>query len=77
MNIEDRNRRSRGINNFRGSLGIGMGGFMATVGGGVIYYTKNGLMNMNPTVAYALGVLFIIYGIFRIWRGWVMLKDRG
>ncbi|MCB0700517.1 MAG: hypothetical protein H6551_08795 [Chitinophagales bacterium] len=76
MNIEDRNRRSRGVDNFRGSLGVGMGGFMVTVGCGVIYYTYNKLMNMDPSVSYTLGVMFIVYGIFRMWRGWVLLRKR-
>lgn len=76
MNIEERNEKGKGYKNFRGSLHIGMGGLYLVIGGAVIYFKAFGAMALSAGVAYTIGAAMILYGGFRIWRGWMDLKYR-
>lgn len=70
MNIEDRNKRSKVYGNFRGSLHIAMGGLYLAVGIATIYLKSFIIFPLPAAAAYIVGGLFVLYGAFRIWRGW-------
>lgn len=76
MNPEERNARSKGYNNFRGSLHIGMGGLYLVIGSAVIYFKNFGALELSGAMAYSIGAAMLLYGGFRIWRGWMDLKQR-
>lgn len=75
MNIDERNARGKSYSNFRGSLHIGMGGLYLVMGSAVIYFKAFGVMVLPSIVAYAIGISMLLYGAFRIWRGWMDLKQ--
>ncbi|MCB0696423.1 MAG: hypothetical protein KDC07_03605 [Chitinophagaceae bacterium] len=76
MNPEDRNARNKGYINFRGSMHIGMGGLYLAVGSAVIYFKNFGVLELSGAVAYTIGAAMILYGVFRIWRGWTDLRRK-
>lgn len=76
MEREDRNNKNKVYNSFRGSLHIGMGGIYLAIGASVIYFKSFGVMELNDLTAYAIGGVLLLYGAFRVWRGWMDLKQR-
>jgi len=76
MNPEERNERSKGYKNFRGSMHIGMGGVYLVIGSAVIYYKHFGALELSGAMAYSIGAAMLLYGGFRIWRGWMDMKQR-
>lgn len=50
-------------------------GFCYVILGIAILVYKFMFVALEPSVAYALGPLVMVYGIFRIWRGIVNLKN--
>lgn len=75
MNYEERNEQSRGYRNFRVGLDFGMGIFYILIGGSVTYLRYFGALELQKGYAYPLGILIILYGIFRISRGIVGIKE--
>ncbi len=69
MNSEERNSSSRSMQQFRASLHIGMGVFYIVAGALVLYVKHFGAMELPSALAYSLGALMLVYGVFRIWRG--------
>ncbi|MEI7486690.1 MAG: C4-dicarboxylate ABC transporter [Chryseobacterium sp.] len=57
-------------------LSLITGLFYIVLGGVVIYY-KFFFTTLEPAVAYAMGGLLILYGIFRIYRAVSKIKDAG
>jgi hypothetical protein len=69
MNDDGLSRKERGYQRMRASMHLGMGAFYLLAGGFLIYGKYFGAIEFSETVAYALGALMVIYGIFRVWRG--------
>lgn len=69
MNYEGRNERSNAYDKFRGSMHIGMGIIYLLLGTVIVYVKYYGAIELSSGMAYSLGSLMIIYGIFRLWRG--------
>ncbi|WP_294284949.1 C4-dicarboxylate ABC transporter [uncultured Chryseobacterium sp.] len=57
-------------------LSLVTGLFYIVLGGVVIFY-KFFFTVLEPGVAYALGALLILYGIFRIYRAVTRIKNSG
>ncbi|MET3537431.1 C4-dicarboxylate ABC transporter [Chryseobacterium limigenitum] len=57
-------------------LSLITGLFYIVLGGVVIYY-KFFFTTLEPAIAYAMGGLLILYGIFRIYRAVSKIKDSG
>lgn len=71
MNYEENSRKSKTYRNFRGSLHIGIGMLYLAIGGASIYFKKFfGTFELDLWITYLLGGLLLLYGLFRIWRGW-------
>jgi hypothetical protein len=75
MNQEERNSNNTGYQRFRSTLHMGMGVFYVCVGVLIIYVKYFGTMALPETFAYVLGSMMIFYGLFRLWRGFVDLRD--
>ena len=73
MSYEERNK---GLQRFQSVMHLGMGVFYVIVGALIIFVKSFGTMELPSALAYTLGGLMIAYGIFRVWRGIVALKQR-
>jgi hypothetical protein len=76
MNYEERNEQNRGYRNFRTGLDFGMGIFYILIGISVGYLRYFGTIELQKIYAYALGMLIILYGAFRISRGIAGVKEQ-
>ncbi|RYG54082.1 MAG: C4-dicarboxylate ABC transporter [Chitinophagaceae bacterium] len=61
---------------FRGSLHIGMGIMYILIGSLVLYIKYFGAMELPSGLAYVLGTMMLLYGIFRLWRGITFMRQR-
>jgi predicted phage tail protein len=52
-----------------------MGAFYIVVGALVLYIKHFGAMELPSALAYGLGTLMVVYGIFRIWRGVIDMRQ--
>jgi uncharacterized membrane protein len=76
MNIEDRNEGSKGYESFRMGLDIGMGTLYLVLGVILVTLRFFGKFEFNVTYATILGCLMIGYGLFRLYRGVIVLLRR-
>ena len=60
---------------FRATLHILFGILYLVFAALVIFYRKFGTFELEPVLAYGLGALLALYGIFRIWRGWQDMQN--
>lgn len=67
--------KNKVYNSFKAALHIGMGGVYLAISIAVIYFKAFGTIPLTPTVAYIIGILTGLYGIFRLWRGWMDIKQ--
>jgi uncharacterized membrane protein len=73
-NFEER-QGNQGMARFRAIMHLGMGVFYLIIGMLIIYIKAFGAMELPTGFAYVLGSLMLAYGLFRIWRGWVDMKQ--
>lgn len=76
MNIEERNKSSKPYNNFKATMHLTMGVLYVVIGSTVLYIKYFGAFELPAATAYFLGSMMIIYGLFRIWRGWQGLRPK-
>ena len=69
MSYEESNERKRSGSQFRTIMDIGMGLFYAAIGATVIYAKAFGTMTIPAWIAYILGTMMVIGGLFRFYRG--------
>lgn len=74
-NFEDRNDRKTPMKRFQVIQHLGMGAFYLIAGSLVLYVKYFGTMELPTGLAYFLGIMMLLYGIFRIWRGFAELKN--
>jgi len=67
---------SRKIQGFQSIMHLTMGTFYLIIGGLILYVKAFGTMELSAGFAYALGGLMLVYGVFRLWRGFAGLKQR-
>ncbi|OSZ82268.1 hypothetical protein CAP35_03085 [Chitinophagaceae bacterium IBVUCB1] len=69
MSIEERNNKPTGYDKLKAYRHIVMG-IMYLCFAVVMFYLKQfGAIELSAAVAYSLGGLLVVYGVFRIWRG--------
>lgn len=56
----------------RGLTGMAMGVIYVAVGLFMIFALQENRLQLNPSLTYILAVFIIVYGLYRIWRGWQM-----
>jgi len=76
MNYEERNEQNRGYRNFRTGLDFGMGIFYMLIGFSVLYLKYFGAIELSKGLAYALGIMIVLYGVFRVSRGIQAVREQ-
>lgn len=74
MNPDERNIRNKGYNSFRGVAHIAIGLLYIVVGGVIGYFKTFGTIALSNVAAYGITTLMALYGLFRIYRGWMYLR---
>lgn len=75
MDIDERNSKSQGYSRFRSTMHLTMGAFYLMFGGVILYLKSFGNMDLSPVLAYSIGSMMLLYGVFRIWRGWTDMRN--
>jgi hypothetical protein len=75
MDNEESRGGNKGYRNVRAVLHIGMGGVYLLFGGIIIAYQNFGTMGLSPTMAYVIGGLMLVYGGFRLYRGFADMRE--
>lgn len=75
MNYEERSNSNSGYQRFRATLHMGMGVFYVCIGILIIYVKYFGSMALPEVFAYVLGSMMILYGLFRVWRGFADMRE--
>lgn len=76
MSNEETNRRQKGYQRMRATMHLGMGTFYILAGSVLVYAKYFGAIAFSDALAYTLGSLMLVYGVFRIWRGWTDLRAK-
>lgn len=75
MSFEKGNRQKKSFDQVRGIMGLSMGVIYCIIGACLIYFKSQGqLQNLDQILVYAIAGLMAAYGIFRIYRGYKMMK---
>ncbi|MBS1772773.1 MAG: C4-dicarboxylate ABC transporter [Bacteroidetes bacterium] len=75
MVSEERNKAERRMTVLKAARHIVMG-IIFWVFAWVMFNSKKfGAIELSTGVAYALGCVLVLYGGFRIWRGWADMKS--
>lgn len=74
MALDTSNRQARGYRSFRNSLDIGMGFFYVVIALLILNMKYFGTMQLEGWYPYILGGLMMLYGIFRIYRGFKAIR---
>jgi hypothetical protein len=75
MELEERNHKNSVYGQFRSSIDLAMGVLYMIISGYAMK-TKFILELYGKTVVWILASLFILYGLFRIYRGLQFYKNR-
>mgnify|MGYP007082193265 FL=1 len=59
----------------RSMLHLVMGALYLVLGVSVIALHSYGKFELAPGIAYGMGALLIVYGVFRIWRGYSGIRQ--
>lgn len=73
MNPDERRINKKG-SKFHGTAHIGIGLLYIVVGCVVGYYKTFGAIELSNAVAYGITTAMVLYGGFRIYRGWLYLR---
>ena len=69
MSSEEHSRKTPRWERIRAIQHIGMGIVYVIIAALLFWVKTFGTIELSKGVAYALGSLLLIYGVFRIWRG--------
>lgn len=75
MSNDDRSRKGTNWQRIRAMQHIGMGAVYIIIACLLFWVKTFGSISLSNGVAYALGSLLLLYGAFRIWRGFRDLKN--
>ena len=74
MANSERNKSEKGYARLKAMQHIAMGIVYLVFAGVMFYLKKFGALDLSAGVAYALGGILVLYGIFRLWRGFAEMK---
>ena len=74
MPNEERNKSNRGYTRLKAMQHIAMGIIYLVFAGAMFYLKKFGAIDLSAGISYALGSVLVLYGAFRLWRGFVEMK---
>ena len=75
MSYGQEDSQSKPYRSFRTALDFGMGIFYIVVGGLIMSVKYFGKMELPAGSAYILGGLMATYGLFRIYRGFISIRN--
>jgi hypothetical protein len=75
MKYDPNQRRRNNFDKVRGTIGITMGLIYIAVAITVVYFEKNGLIQIGTAFSYMVAALMLAYGVFRIYRGYKQFKS--
>jgi len=73
MNLDERMTESKTYKSFRTSLDMAMGTIYVIIGIALFALRHFGTVELSASMAYILGTVMVLYGVFRIYRGTVVL----
>ena len=73
MSYRENQEKTRERLSFHTIRDISMGVLYLFMGGMLLAAKKMGIVELQSTVAYILGTIIVIYGIFRLYRGIVVV----
>lgn len=76
MNIEERNEQSTVYSSFRTTLDMSMGAIYVILGAILFMMHNFGTVELGSTASFVLGGIMVLYGAFRIYRGYVAINSR-
>ncbi len=74
MDSADRKNKERRWQRLRAAQHIGMGAIYIIIAALLFWVRTFGTIALSAGTAYALGALLLVYGVFRIWRGFRDLR---
>jgi uncharacterized membrane protein YidH (DUF202 family) len=74
MSYQDRDDRMSANSRFSGAMHLGMGILYIILAGFVITVKSFGSIELGATMAYVLGGLLLVYGLFRFYRGFDQMR---
>jgi hypothetical protein len=75
MTSRERSTSDKSFNRLKGTMHIAMGAFYLIIGFLLLYIKQFGTIELPSAVAYTLGTLTLLYGAFRILRGYNTFKN--
>lgn len=76
MNQQPRKKElGKRMDKVRGLTGMAMGIVYIVVGVLIILAEQKKMLQLGTTLSWMLGLLAVLYGLFRIWRGWQIRKN--
>lgn len=74
MSVEKGNRNKKSFDNIRGIMGMSMGVIYLIIAACVVYFERIKQIDIGEVFSYIVAGLMAAYGIFRIYRGYKMMK---
>lgn len=74
MSYQQDNSKKKSFNSVRGIMGMSMGVIYLIIAVCVVYFEKIHQIDIGEIFSYMAGGLMAAYGIFRIYRGYKMMK---
>lgn len=69
-------KRRQNMNNARGIAGMAMGILYIVIAFFVVYFEQKKQIDIGAGLSYVLGGIMVLYGIFRMYRGYKMMKGQ-
>ena len=76
MDHEERNEKNKGYAALKGALQMGIATLYIVLGFWTLYTKMFISFEMSTVMAYVVGCLLVMYGGFRFWRGWIILRNK-
>lgn len=70
MNQEPSKPRQNQMDKVRSLTGMAMGVVYIFVAAFLVFANQKKMLNLGDTTSYLVASLAVLYGLFRIWRGW-------
>ncbi len=78
MGFDKGSRQKKSFDQVRGIMGMTMGVIYCVIAACLVYFKSLGqLQNLDQVLVYVIAGLMAAYGIFRVYRGFKMMKGEG
>jgi len=77
MSTDQGKGKRKSFDSIRGTMGMAMGVIYLIIAACVVYFEHIHQIDIGPIFSYLVAGLMAAYGIFRIYRGYKMMKGEG